>query len=284
MWSDIKLFSGYRNDLELTRASFTKDGWFKTGDVGINASGQLALTGRHNATIIVNARKISLECDQAPARRMEGIRGSLVAAAPVRLRGSVTDELALFFVARSEAAVDDLCRSLVREIAEHSGITVKHLVPLPSMIFLLTPTGKVKRDVLVELYQAGRLAPHELSRVAGESAAGPPDEARSWLTDLWRKVLKLKIPHRTDRDFFELGGDLPRGRRLIFAIEEKFSCELPLDAFFERPTIANIENIDRAARQATHLFGYAPSEGSDRLLHKLQSFSGSWQGGTTFHG
>ena len=76
VWSDTKLFSGYRNDVELTQASFTADGWFKTGDVGIAAPGGLTITGRQKAMIIVNARNIALESIEAPARQLDGIWGS----------------------------------------------------------------------------------------------------------------------------------------------------------------------------------------------------------------
>ena len=146
VWSDTKLFSGYRNDVELTQASFTADGWFKTGDVGIASPSGLAITGRQKAMIIVNARNIALESIEAPARQLDGIWGSNLAAAPVRLRDSVTDELAVFFVPRSEDIVDDLCRSIVREIASHSGVTVQHLVPIKREDFPVTPTGKIRRD------------------------------------------------------------------------------------------------------------------------------------------
>ena len=76
VWSETKLFSGYRNDLELTQASFTADGWFKTGDVGFAAAGGLTVTGRQKAMIIVNARNIALESIEAPARQLDGIWGS----------------------------------------------------------------------------------------------------------------------------------------------------------------------------------------------------------------
>ena len=243
VWSDTKLFSGYRNDVELTQASFTADGWFKTGDVGIAAPDGLAITGRQKAMIIVNARNIALESIEAPARQLDGIWGSNLAAAPVRLRDSVTDELAVFFVPRSEDIVDDLCRSIVREIASHSGVTVQHLVPIKREDFPVTPTGKIRRDRLVELYQSGMLAPHELSPAGTVDVEHRITETQSWLTELWRRVLKLDRDPSLHENFFELGGDSLASAELIFAAEEKFSCDLPLEAFFEQPTIATMDAL-----------------------------------------
>ena len=281
VWSDSKLFSGYRNDLELTKASFTEDGWFRTGDVGVAAPGELTITGRQKATIIINARNIALESIEAPARQIDGICGSLVAAAPVRFRDSATEELALFFVPRSEDIVDDLCRRMVQETARYSGVTVKHLVPLKVADFPLTPTGKVRRDVLVDLYQSGMLAPHRLTRSGDADVERPLTEAQKWLTELWHRILKLENSPSLHDNFFELGGDSLASAELIFAIEEKFSCELPLEAFFERPTIAS---MDALLKQPTTLSPSVVSspQGSARLLHKLQSYSGSWQGQRVF--
>ena len=256
--SDTKLFSGYRNDAELTQASLTADGWFKTGDVGIAAPSGLTITGRQKAMIIVNARNIALESIEAPARQLDGIWGSNLAAASVRLRDSVTDELAVFFVPRSEDIVDDLCRSIVREIARHSGVTVKHLVPIKREDFPVTPTGKIRRDVLVERYQSGMLAPHELSPAGTVDVEHRLTETQSWLTELWRRILKLDRAPLLHDNFFELGGDFLASAELIFSAEEKFSCDLPLESFFEQPTIAT---MDALLKQHTTR---SPFQSSDR--------------------
>ena len=280
--SDTKLFSGYRDDLELTQASFSEDGWFKTGDVGIVALGGLAITGRKKATIIINARNIALESIEAPARQIDGIYASLVAAAPVRLRDSATEELALFFVPRSEDIVDDLCRRMVQETARHSGVTVKHLVPLELADFPLTPTGKIRRNVLVDLYQSGMLAPHRLSRSADADAEHPLTETQKWLTELWHRILKLENSPSLHDNFFELGGDSLASAEIIFAVEEKFSCELPLEAFFERPTIASMDALLSQDSTPAAYSSNIQMFKSERLLHKLQSFSASWEGERLF--
>lgn len=285
VFSDQQLFSGYRSDPEQTDQSFTQDGWFKTGDIGLVEEGALTIVGRQKATIIVNARKFSLELIEAPLRPMEDIRRSLAAAAAVRSEGSSTDELAVFFVPRDDekTELDGLCRSILREIGQHFGIPVKHFVPVREADFPLTANGKIRRDELVRLYQSGILAPHVLARSDGSSAARALTDTERWLMELWQKVLKLEYLPWLDDDLFELGGDSLASAELIFAVEEKFSCELPVEAFFRRPTIATLGNLIEQHETAAQSKSPARSaDGGYRLLHKLQSYTGSWPGERLF--
>lgn len=49
------LFEGYYNDKWATREAFTKDKWFKTGDVArIDELGQLHIQGRVKDTLVIN--------------------------------------------------------------------------------------------------------------------------------------------------------------------------------------------------------------------------------------
>ena len=95
---------------------------------------------------------------------------------------------------------------------------------------------------MVELYRSGNLQSHRLSSSGEAGAERPLTETQTWLTELWQRVLKLKSPSLHD-NFFELGGDLLASAELIFAMKERFSCDLPLEAFFERPTIATMDAL-----------------------------------------
>jgi acyl-CoA synthetase (AMP-forming)/AMP-acid ligase II/acyl carrier protein len=280
VWSD-NLFSGYRKDPEETERSFTPDGWLRTGDVGFVNGGELTITGRLKATIIVNARKYSLESIEAPLRGMEGISRSLAVAAAVRDEGSPTDELVVFFVPRDATMVEELCRRILQEVGERWGIPVKHFVPVGEADIPLTPTGKIRREELVHRYQSGILRRHVPSRSGESSADRPLSEPERWLADLWQRTLGLSFTPSREDSFFALGGDSLASSALIFAVEDRFACELPLEDFFLRPTIATLHDLiqDRSAasqsprRSADH--GY-------HLLHKLQSYVGSWPGERMF--
>lgn len=62
-WGEVlfrgdSIFAGYLDDPEATKAVFTDDGWFKTGDRGkIDRRGFLSLSGRINQTIILDSGK-----------------------------------------------------------------------------------------------------------------------------------------------------------------------------------------------------------------------------------
>jgi acyl carrier protein len=97
---------------------------------------------------------------------------------------------------------------------------------------------------------------------------------------LWRTVLKLDREPSLKDNFFDLGGDSFASAELIAAVEEKFCCSLPIEAFFERPTIANMDLLlkERAAGSAPA----ASPSGGERLLRKLQSYTASWKGKRLF--
>jgi acyl-CoA synthetase (AMP-forming)/AMP-acid ligase II/acyl carrier protein len=328
VYSKSLLFSGYLDDDAANTESFAADGWFKTGDLGVMVNGELAITGRKKSTIIVGGRNIAPEPIEAASQALEGIEGGLVAAVPVRTGKSVTDELALFFVPRAGADIDEACRQIGRDTAWRWGITVQHFIPLTAEEFPLTRTGKIQRTELAAQFQSGSLSPrrvrglrrdgeesaiakfrHRLGklvrkaqRLGGASAphsnkgrnkrlnkdaANAEVHSRGDHTDslgeLWRQTLKLdKVPPR-DANFFDLGGDSLASAELIFAVEERFSCELPAQSFFEDPTITHMEALLPTNTTAR------PQPGREvtphravGLLHKLRVLSATWNGERLF--
>ena len=73
------LFKGYWNAPEQTRAAFTDDGWYKTGDIGhLDAAGRLILSGRKKDIIVLpNGFNVYPE-DLENALRIAGLRDSVV--------------------------------------------------------------------------------------------------------------------------------------------------------------------------------------------------------------
>ena len=278
IWSAEKLFSGYLNDPNLTCESFTQDGWFKTGDVGIADQDELRIIGRKKAIIVVNSRNASLEWIEAPLLGLDGICRSLIAAAPIRSEKRATDELAIFFVPRPDQNLDDLCRKILRIVARDSGIPVKHLVPVQELDFPLTSTGKIQRSELVSLYHSGRLRPHQLTRVSTQAELS---ERQAWLVELWKIALKLDEAPRLEDNFFDLGGDSLASAELISAVEEQYHCHFLVEDFFEHPTISTME-ILIAKQAALPVVPEAPQPSRGRLLEKLRKYTASWQGHRLF--
>jgi long-chain acyl-CoA synthetase len=85
------LFKGYWDEPELTAASYTEDGWYKTGDVGhLDEAGRLILSGRKkNMIVLPNGFNVYPE-DIENALRVAGIRESVVVeTAPGRIEAIV---------------------------------------------------------------------------------------------------------------------------------------------------------------------------------------------------
>lgn len=282
VYSPAKLFAGYLDEPELNARSFTADGWFKTGDLGVVEDGALRITGRVKSTIIINAKKIALESIEAPLKQLEGIHAPFVAAAAVRFPRSATDELAIFFVAADGASPDEIGRRIVREISRQR-LAVPHLVPLKQEQFPLTASGKVKRSELAALYESGELTALRRKR-GGRAGQDRQGGTERWLAATWQSLLDLDFVPGVDDDFIELGADSFASAELIFAVEEKFACSLPVESFFERPTIANLAALIEKHRMppAESAGGATSSPATGRVLHRIQAYVGGWKGHRLF--
>jgi long-chain acyl-CoA synthetase len=73
------VFSGYWNAPELTKAAFTDDGWYRTGDLGhLDDKGRLILSGRLKDMIVLpNGFNVYPE-DIENALRIAGVRDAVV--------------------------------------------------------------------------------------------------------------------------------------------------------------------------------------------------------------
>ncbi len=76
----INLFSGYYNNEEATKASFTEDGWFRTGDLGvIDAQGNVFIKGRSkNMLLSANGQNIYPEEIESLIMNQEHVAESVV--------------------------------------------------------------------------------------------------------------------------------------------------------------------------------------------------------------
>jgi len=107
----------------------------------------------------------------------------------------------------------------------------------------LTPNGKVDRRALPE--------PEQTRPELGNPYMAPRTPVEQVLADIWAKVLRVEKVGVHD-DFFELGGESLLATQVIFRAREVLQTDLPLQALFENPTIAELATA--IAQQA------APSE------------------------
>lgn len=160
------LFQGYWRDPEATREALTRDGWYRTGDIGrFDSGGHLILMGRTKDIIVLpNGLNVYPE-DIENALRTAGIRDSVVVeTAPGRIEAIV---LALGSHASPEgeaggeagqtgapvadpaglrAQINGLVKMANASLASHQRVAAWRL--WPDADFPRTHTLKVKRDVV----------------------------------------------------------------------------------------------------------------------------------------
>ena len=150
------VFLGYYKNAEATAEVFTKDGWFRTGDVGIlDNDGYLYLRGRTKCMILgANGQNIYPEEIEAALNNMPYVVHSLVIEDNGKLVG-------LIYPDYKQANLDGIPVKKLGELLSESLQEVNRLFPNFSHIahlelmpedFELTPKGSIKRY----LYQRNR--------------------------------------------------------------------------------------------------------------------------------
>lgn len=224
------LFRGYVGDPEKTRAAFTPDRWFRTGDLGrIDSDGFLHITARKTETIVLaDGKKLFPEPYEAiyagsPLVRevaLLGVEGALVALVVADL-GAARDAGAM----RLAEALHDGLTATARTLPSYarlSGFAITR-EPLPR-----TQLGKIRRHLLPPLYATALRhesapMPAPLSAEDRRLVEEPPGDA------LWR-WLQRRFPDRVltlDAVLqLDLGIDSLSWVELTLALEHDFGMTL----------------------------------------------------------
>ncbi|MFC8850562.1 MULTISPECIES: amino acid adenylation domain-containing protein [unclassified Micromonospora] len=240
------LADGYRGRDDLTAERFVPapfgaaDGrLYRTGDrCRWLPDGRLDFLGRCDDQVKVRGHR--LELGEVTARLLEH---PAVAEATATLHHDADGEarLVAYAVPRAGAVVD------AADLRRHLALSLPAAV-LPTDWVLLDrlpvdPNGKVDRAALPA--PAHRDAPEAVPSTAPETDADPVVQA---LREIWQDV--LKIPDiGVHEDLFDLGGHSLTITRISGRIQQRLGVEVPLDAFFDTPTIAEIAEIVRQSRE-----------------------------------
>lgn len=166
------VLAGYLDDPPLNAQSFTKDGWFRTGDLAVIHDGQMAIAGRQKELLIVNGNNVYPHEIEAVVEQVPGVLPSYAAVAPTRVGGTQTDEVIVFFVpAPGAPPLGELLRSIREAVGRSLGVQVSYLVPLEKHQVPRTELGKRGRTELRRRFESGELASER--RVAERILGGP---------------------------------------------------------------------------------------------------------------
>jgi microcystin synthetase protein McyG len=208
------VFEGYVTKEGIDRSSFTADGWFITGDRGSIHQGRLRVTGRTKDVIIINGIHYPASSIEGVVESIEGIRKTSVAALPVRLPNSETDQLAVFFSLQAGQKMDSiLIQSIRTELQSSIRIHPDWMIAVDESEIPRTSIGKIQKEQLRRRFVAGEFPNIASSRTISTKASAdvnsstqiPASDLESGLIRIWSDVLsQSSVP--VDVSFFDLGG------------------------------------------------------------------------------
>lgn len=228
----------YYRDPEATAATFTDDGWVRTGDVGyVDRDGYLYLVDRKKDLIIVGGLNVSsIEVEQVLLQH-PAVAEAAVFAVPHRILGQ---DVAAAVVASYPVAGAELQAFVRDRLGEHK---------VPHRLFLVdhlprTASGKVSKYRLREEYSV---------ELPSTPFAEPRDEVERIIVAIWESVLG-QTPVGIHDDFFDVGGHSLAAAQILARIHDATGTSLPLSAIFESPTPAGLATlVDRRAANTDDL-------------------------------
>ncbi len=167
---------GYYRNPEATAE--VRDGeWYRTGDLGYLAGGELYITGRTKDLIIQAGRNIHPQEIEKLAAEVSGVRRGCVAAFSVAKRESGTESLVI--VAETRETDPEKRRQIANEMKRRVGAAIIS----PDVVFMAgpnvipkTPSGKLQRDACRRMYLKGTLdggrrpAWFQIAKLVGQAA------------------------------------------------------------------------------------------------------------------
>ena len=265
------VFQNYYNNETATKAAFTDDGWFITGDRAfLDSNNSLNLVGRTKDTVIINGVHHSLVEIEASIEQISGVAPSYTTAFPHWPLGSHTEQLCVVYSPAYDQKNDGARVETVDAITRVSGMLTGtkpyKIVPLPKHLIEKSSLGKISRTKIRELYENASFERHAIEdqkaiRVYKAATRRKPsnDVERSVLAEL-SKVLGLAEDQvGVDNNIFDLGMTslyLLAFKKRIRNVPTLTSGEdIPLTTLLNTPTVQGIAN---ALASMTQGIRYSP--------------------------
>jgi acyl-CoA synthetase (AMP-forming)/AMP-acid ligase II/thioesterase domain-containing protein/acyl carrier protein len=251
------VFSRYHNNEDATRAAFTPDGWFRTGDLGRLEDGRLSLVGRSKDSIIVSGVNYFSHELEAAVEQLQGIERSFVAAFPTRPKGADTEQLVVAFA--TTLLTDDETKLYQLTVAVRSaaillwGFRPALILPLPKSAFPKTSLGKIQRALLRKRLEGGEFADYE-ARIAAVIAhhmgdyVRPEGPAEMAIAGIYAELFGLDPGQvSATASFFDLGGTSLDIIKLKQKLEKRLGiADLPLVQILQNPSVRALAHRGKA--------------------------------------
>jgi acyl-CoA synthetase (AMP-forming)/AMP-acid ligase II len=234
---------GYFENPEANAAALTKDGWLRTGDLGLMHQGELYISGRAKEIIFVNGQNYYPHDLENIAQRAEGLELGKVVAAGAQRKGEQTEKLVVFVLHRSDMKdFLPVATQVSRLINESTGVEVGDVVPVKRIP--KTTSGKIQRHLLEESYVQGEFDAElaELT-VLREAQRGPAASSRSVIEDQLKTIVDTALEgKRVDLhdNLFEVGASSLKLIEIHENIDREYPGLVDLTELFDFPTIAEL--------------------------------------------
>jgi len=234
---------GYFEDAAVNAATFSADGWLRTGDLGVVRAGELFITGRAKEILFVNGQNYYPHDLEGIAQAAQGLDLGKVVVAGVRPAGAQTDHIIVFVLHRGDIREFlPIATEAAKLINEHTGLEVADVVPVKRIP--KTTSGKIQRHLLEESYIAGDFAA-ELAELAALRAAlrGPASASRSEIEEKIRNICDAALEGRKldlHDNLFEVGASSLKLIEIHEQIDREFPGQIDLTELFDFPTIAEL--------------------------------------------
>lgn len=152
------LTPGYYRNEAATAESFSKDGWFRTGDTAVVESGQLTIVGRSKHVIIINGSNYTGAEIEAAVAKVPGVRPTCIVAVAMRGASATTDRIGIAL------AIDDSYQSRKAGVLRDARRTVMQTFHCATPILAVVEEGEIPRTSL------GKVLHDEVRRMLERSA------------------------------------------------------------------------------------------------------------------
>ncbi|WP_328403361.1 amino acid adenylation domain-containing protein [Streptomyces sp. NBC_00390] len=278
---------GYHRSPEATAAAFA-GGWLRTGDMGFLNEGRLCVTGRFKDVVFVNGRTFhAVDLEEVAA----GTPG--LTPGPVAVVGSTDPvgggERVVVFVASGPsraAAAGDVLDEVAARVGEALGHDDVRVLALPARSFPRTTSGKLRRAVMRERFEAGAYGQAGVHRAAGATrtagtgqaidataGAGKPigasmprsrTDIESAVRSIWARVLDLPATAIGPHDaFLSVGGSSLKAMEVLAALEDTFGLTLRPSDVRDHSTVAALAGHVLASLGVAHAHIDAPQEAGE---------------------
>ncbi|MEV5410326.1 amino acid adenylation domain-containing protein [Thermopolyspora sp. NPDC052614] len=256
-----QLGRGYHRAPEETAAAFG-GGWLRTGDLGFLDRGRLCVTGRFKDVVFVNGTTYHAADLEEVAAGTPGLPRGPVAVVGSADPSSGRERVVVFVPAKAATAAGPSGTGgrggVAREVAARVGAAIGHddvrVVALSARAFPRTTSGKLRRGVMRERFEAGAYAEFEVfqataaadgrERGPGTSEPRSRREVESGIRGIWARVLGLPATGiGPDDRFFALGGSSIKAMEVLAAVEDEFGVSLRPADVRDHDTVAGLAGL-----------------------------------------